>query len=250
MERFRKELVVNGDIPGRERQNSVDYTLCLIVDKYLELYPDQEQFYRWLGKKGFYRGKLKKTADGMDEFRSWWLVRTDIDRTPNKSEGESSTVYSASATQHKKVERWTGKAFLSDFDDGYWYRPHTSTFTATIEAPPAWMEGGDSLVLHTTLRLDAKENGWYLNESTGLSFEPEDVGMGGIHVTARRGQVRNQVGSTTVGTRYGSPHSGEWDYVIYIPKGSKGDVKALNFTSCGSRTHWVYKWCSIFEKDE
>lgn len=105
MERFRKELVVNGDIPGRERQNSVDYTLCLIVDKYLELYPDQEQFYRWLGKKGFYRGKLKKTADGMDEFRSWWLVRTDIDRTPNKSEGESSTVYSASATQHKKVER-------------------------------------------------------------------------------------------------------------------------------------------------
>ena len=110
MERFRKELVVNGDIPGRERQNSVDYTLCLIVDKYLELYPDQEQFYRWLGKKDFYRGKLKKTADGMDEFRSWWLVRTDIDRTPNKSEGESSTVYSASATQHKKSGTMDGRS--------------------------------------------------------------------------------------------------------------------------------------------
>lgn len=250
IERFRKELVVNGDIPGRERQNSVDYTLCLIVDKYLEFYPDQEKFYRWLGKKGFYRGKLKKTADGLDEFRSWWLVRTDIDSYPNKSEEKSSTVYSASATQHKKVGRWTGKAFLSDFDDGYWYRPHTSTFTVTIEAPPAWMEGGDSLVLHTTLRLDAKENGWYLRDGASLTFEPEGVGMGGIHVAARKGQVRNLAGSTSVGTRYGEPHSGEWDYVIYIPKGSKGDVKALNFTSCGSRTHWVYKWCSIFEKDE
>lgn len=250
IERFRKELVVNGDIPGRERQNSIDYTLCLIVEKYLDLYPDQERFYRWLGKKGFYKDKLKKEADGLDDFRSWWLIRTDINRTPNSSKDESSTVYTGSATQHQKVERWTGKAFLSDFDDGYWYRPHTSTFTATIEAPPAWIEGGDSLVLHTTLRLDAEENGWYLRESTGLTFEPEGVGMGGIHVTARRGQVRNLKGSTTVGTRYGEPHSGEWDYVIYIPKGYKDELKALNFSSCGTRTHWVYKWASIFEIDE
>ena len=250
MERFRRELVVDGDIPGRERQNSVDYTLCIIVEKYLELYPDQEKFYRWLAKKGFYKNKLKKNVDSLNELRSWWLVRTDINRTPNVSEGESSTVYSGSATQHQKVERWTGKEFLGGVSEEVWYRPHTSTFTATIEAPPAWMEGGDSLVLHTTLRLDAPENGWYLRESTGLTFEPEDVAMGFIHSSARRGEVRNLVGSTTVGTRYGEPHSGEWDYVIYIPSGRKEDVKALNFTSCGTRTHWVYKWCTIFEKDE
>ena len=143
-----------------------------------------------------------------------------------------------------------GKKFLSDFDEGYWYLPHTSTFTATIEAPPACMAGGDSLVLHTTLNLDAKPNGWYLGESSSLNFDLEGVGMGAIHVSARRGQVRNLVGSTNVCTRYGSPHSGEWDFVIYIPNGSKDQLKALNFSSCGSRTHWVYKWCTVFEKDE
>lgn len=248
MERFRKELVVNGDIPGRERQNSVDYTLCIIVDKYLEFYPDQEKFYRWLGKKGFYKNKLKKNADGLDEQRFWWLIRTDINRTPNVSEGESSTVYSGSATQHQKVERWTGEKFLGIGD--VWYRPHTSTFTATIEAPPAWIEGGDSLVLHTTLRLDAPENGWYLMESSSLVFDLERIGMGGIHVSARKGVVRNLKGSSTVGTRYGSPRSGEWDFVIHIPKGSKDELRALNFVSCGTRTHWVYRWCSVFEKDE
>lgn len=250
MERFRKELVVNGDIPGRERQNSVDYTLCLIVEKYLEFYPDYEKFQRWLAWKGFSKGKLKQKADSLDEYRSWWLVRTDINRTPSSSEGEKSVVYSASAGHHKKVERWTGKAFLSDFDEGYWYRPHTSTFTATIDAPPARIEAGDSLVLHTTLNLNAPENGWYLSESAGLNFDLEDVGMGAIHVSAQRSKIINQKGSTTVGTRYGSPHSGEWDFVIYIPKGHKDELKALNFTSCGCRTHWVYKWCSIFEKDE
>ena len=250
MERFRKELVVNGDIPGRERQDDVNHTLCKIVGKYLDFYPDQEKFYRWLAWKGYDRGKLRKKVDALDELRSWWLIRTEINRTPNVAEGESSTVYSGSATQHQKVERWTGEAFLSDFDDGYWYRPHTSTFTSTIEAPPAWIEGGDSLVLHTTLKLDAKENGWYLRESASLNFDLEDVGPGAIHVSARRGEVRNLKGSTTVGTRYGEPHSGEWDFVIYIPTGSKDQLKALNFSSCGTRTHWVYRWCSIFEKDD
>ena len=250
MERFRKELVVNGDIPGRERQNSIDYTLCLIVEKYLEFYPDQEKFYRWLAKKGFYKSKLKKNVDGLDNLRSWWLIRTEVNRTPNATKDEGSTVYSSSAGHHKKVERWTGKKFLSDFDEGYWYLPHTSTFTATIEAPPACIAGGDSLVLHTTLNLDAKPNGWYLGESSSLNFDLEGVGMGAIHVSARRGQVRNLVGSTSVCTRYGSPHSGEWDFVIYIPNGSKDQLKALNFSSCGSRTHWVYKWASVFEKDE
>lgn len=250
MERFRKELVVNGDIPGRERQNSIDYTLCLIVEKYLEYYPDYEKFQRWLAMKGFSKGRLKQRADALDEFRSWWLVRTDINRTPSSSEGENSVVYTASAGHHKKVQRWTGKAFLSDFDEGYWYRPHTSTFTATIDAPPARIEAGDSLVLHATLNLDAPENGWYLSESAGLNFDLEDVGMGAIHVSAQRSKIINQKGSTTVGTRYGSPHSGEWDFVIHIPRGHKDELKALNFTSCGCRTHWVYKWRSIFEADE
>ena len=250
MERFRSELVVNGELPGKERQNSVDYTLCLIVEKYLDLYPDYEQFQRWLAKKGYYGNKLKKDVDNMNEFRSWWLVKTEMDRTPSSSNGESSTVYSSSPGNHKCIEKWTGEKFLSDFDDGYWYYPHESTFTATIEAPPAWMEGGDSLTLHTTLKLEAIENGWYLSNDTLLSFEDEDVDYGFISKSASRGVVKNLTGSTTVGTRYGSPHSGEWDYKIRIPKGRKGQVKALNFSSCGSRTHWVYKWCSIFEKDE
>lgn len=248
MRRFYDELNVNGDIPGREGQDNVDRTLCKIVAAYLDFYPDQEKFYRWLAWKGHYKGKLQKSVDGLDELRSWWLIRTDIDRTPNVSDGENSTVYSGSATQHQKVERWTGEKFLGIGD--VWYCPHTSTFTATIEAPPAWIEGGDSLVLHTTLHLDAPENGWYLMESPSLNFDLEEIGVGFIHRSARKGQVRNLKGSSTVGTRYGSPRSGEWDYVIYIPKGYKDELKALNFSSCGTRTHWVYKWASIFEIDE
>lgn len=62
-------------------------------------------------------------------------------------------------------------------------------------------------------------------------------------------EVRNLVGSKSVGSRYGAPTSGEWDFVLYIPRGWKDDMKAVNFDACGSRTHWIYQWGSIFEVD-
>ena len=86
-------------------------------------------------------------------------------------------------------------------------------------------------------------------ESIMFNFDPEDVGWGFIQ-DWNTGKVTNLVGSTKVGTRYGMPHSGEWDYVLYIPKGRKDELKAINFAVCGARTHWVYKWCSIFELEE
>ena len=30
----------------------------------------------------------------------------------------------------------------------------------------------------------------------------------------------------------------------------KNELRAINYHSCDSRTHWVYRWCSIFGKDE
>ena len=55
----------------------------------------------------------------------------------------------------------------------------------------------------------------------------------------------------TVGMKPDDAGSGEWDFAIRIPSDSKkNELRALNFNACGSRTHWVYRWCSIFEKDE
>lgn len=250
MERFRSELVVKGELPGKSAGKTVDETLCEIVEKYLDLYPDQQAFYKWLARQGYMGYKLKRDADKLDEQRSWRLVRVETSSTESNEEGEHSNQYSASPGNHRYVTSWNGQAFESDFGEPVWYRPHTSTFTATVKAPPAQLQAGDSLVLHATLNLDAIENGWYIMGGSSLMFEKEEVGMGFISYAAIRAEVVNLNGSTSVGTRYGSAHSGDWDYVLPIPRGHKDELKAINFDACGSRTHWVYKWCSIFEAGE
>ena len=249
VERFRKELCnKNGELPYKTAGATVNEELCRIVEVYLKLYPDQQKFYKWLAKKGYYEEKFNKDYDQLNSVRSWYLIKVETTSTENSLTDEGSDLYSANPGLHKHVVTWKGTPF--EPDPGIWYRPHTSTFTSTIEAPPEWMEAGDSIVLHTTINLDAIENGWYILGGSSVYFEKEEIGMGFLSRSAIKATVANQQGATTVGTRYGFPHTGEWDFVLHIPSGRKDELRAINFDSIGSRTHWVYKWASIFEKDE
>lgn len=249
MERFRGELVKNGDIPGRKAGKSVEETLCEIVGKYLEVYPNNAEFYKWMLEEGYYENKFKKYADGMDDQRSWWLIRTEINRTPNTAGvGGSFWNYFATETQH-----WIEGATAED--DYHWETmKHEKSvpfgFKGTIDAPPAWMEAGDTLVLHSTLDRTTGPCIMFYWDNAGLTFEDENIPMGFVSDWALGASVERLNGSTRVGSRPGEESHGDWDFKVVIPKGYKNELRALNYVSCGCRTHWVYRWCSAFEKDE
>lgn len=247
MERFRKELVKNGDIPNRKASTSVDMLLCEIVEKYLEFHPDHEKFYAWLTKMGYNQNKFQAGMDQLDSERSWWLVRTDLFSKDNET-GEHKKTYSVSPTSHTLSASWAGPGFHDDMYD-VWYGPYDITVVATCEAPPAHMNPGDSIVLHASINMSGGETGWYLRAGSSLNFDAEGVGMGGIYYI-NRGTPINLNGSTEVGARYGEAKSGDWDYVMRVPTGRKDELRAINFDGCDCRTHWVYQWCTIFELEE
>lgn len=249
-QRFEKELRQHGNITKDTPDGEVRRRVSAVVEKYLEFYPDQIGFYEWMVKQGYYDKKFYDEVDALNNHRSWWLVDCTIEMKENDVNPEGHSVYYvAGETMHKRTLTWDGNAFIDPNDNQTWYKPYNFVFVATIDAPPSCMSGGDSIVLHTTLNLTGEENGWYYMESIMFNFDPEGVGWGFIQ-DWNTGKVTNLVGSKKVGTRYGMPHSGEWDYVLYIPKGRKDELKAINFDVCGARTHWVYKWCSIFELEE
>ena len=75
MDRFRNELVdKDGDLvfldDGYRRvygmPNLINEQLCVVVNKYLECYPDQESFYKWLGENGYNINQLQKNCDRLD----------------------------------------------------------------------------------------------------------------------------------------------------------------------------------------
>ena len=249
VERFRKELLdKNGELPGKRSSITTEEALAEIVEKYLELYPDQQAFYEWLAEMGYMKSKVKKDADAMDENRGWWLIGYTI-QIDEGSDGEHSVEYSASENVHKALRQWHGNEFLDPNDYETWYRPYVFTFTSIVDTPPEYIAGGDSIVVHASLKVSGGTNGWYYNADIKFMFDYEDVPKG-FGRDRNWGKAINVVGSTTVGTRYGSPQSGEWDYVIHVPRGHKDELRAINYDSCGSRTHWIYAWCSIFEKEE
>lgn len=247
MERFRNELVVNGDISGRSAGKSVDQTLCEIIEKHLEMYPDNEGFYKWLAKQGYLNNRIQKNVDNLSEIRSWYLIRTDINCHDNTTGYEGAYMnYTASATEHTKNGKVWG--IVGIYDDKELF---PVGFNATVEAPPTCMQGGDSIVLHATVKRTTGEATCYVNETPWITFEDESIGPNFVSDWAVEGKVINLTGSKTVGTRPGSATSGEWDFVLRIPNGSKkNELRAINYHSCDSRTHWVYRWCSIFEKEE
>ena len=243
MERFRKELVVNGYLKGYNNANNINEELAYIVYQYITIYPDEKAFYKWLVKEGYIDKKLEKNVDDLEEMRSWYLIRTDINKREDEDNGMGYVRhYFASETEHSYSGTSVGRN----------YESYSVGFKSSIETPLPWIEGGDSIVLHTTIKRTSSAYAYaYVHEDTRLTFEDESIGMNFSSDWAVWGEVRNLKGSTTVGISPDDPDSGEWDYVIHIPSGrKKNELRALNFNACGSRTHWVYRWCSIFEKDE
>ena len=243
MERFRNELVVDGYLKGSKDVNTINKYLSNIVLQYILLYPDEEAFYKWLAKEGYIDKKLEKNVDDLEEMRSWYLIRTDINKREDEDNGMGYVRhYFASETEHSYSGTSVGRN----------YESYSVGFKSSIETPLPWIEGGDSIILHTTIKRTSSAYAYaYGHEDTRLTFEDESIGMNYSSDWAVWGEVRNLKGSTTVGISPDDPDSGEWDYVIRIPSGSKkNELRALNFNACGSRTHWVYRWCSIFEKDE
>ena len=190
----------------------------------------------------------KPTADNTDllpikvtqkagEPEGWYLIRTEIDKREDEDNGMGHVVhYMASETEHS----YSGTSVGRD------YESYNVGFKSTIEAPPHWIKGGDPIILHTTIKRTCSAYAYaYIHENTRLTFEDESIGMNYSSDNAVWGEVRNLKGNTTVGISPDDPASGEWDYVITIPSGSKkNELRAINFNACGSRTHWVYQWGS------
>ena len=187
---------------------------------------------------------LKKDIESAEETDKdnggycWRLVRTEIDKSENvKTDIGIVRNYFASETEHS----------VEGVHIGNGYKAFPYSFKATIQAPPELIQGDDSLVLHATLRrVDGAAEG-YIFENVLFLFEDESIPQGFSSDGAIGAKIINLNGSTRVGVTPDTPSSGTWDYVIHIPSGKKDELKALNYTTCGSRTHWVYKWCSASE---
>ena len=244
MERFRKELVVDGALwyDGSRIIGSDDINrhLSNIVWEYITTYPDTDAFYKWLEENGYLEKKIEKDADGLDEFRSWWRVKTEIYRRPNETgeEGAYSNYYASENELRYEGMCW---GYAENYMDSELY---AVSQTATCETPPAWIEGGDTLILHATAR--STKALCYIRVGNTLTLDADNSNS--IYA-----ECINVVGTTEVGTRPEWGTYGEWDFRLVMPRGSKGAKRYLRFyTVSPDRTcvTWTYRWCSIFEKDE
>ena len=242
MERFRKELVVNGDLQKKGgRTNSIDKELAYIVYQYITFYPDEEAFYKWLAKEGYINRKLEKNVDNLGEKRSWWLIETIIKKHENTTRDNGHYVdymnYTATETEQTMTGMCTGmKSYYENVQQPV-------SFVSTIQAPPAKIESGEKIVLHCTVKRTSPEAYCHLEVSPWMTWESE--------YSQTFLPKTNVVGATGAGTRDIHATSGEWDFELSISSGSKNQKKKLVLgDACRSQIHWVYRWCSIFEKDE
>ena len=242
MERFRKELVVNGDLQKKGgRTNSIDKELAYIVYKYMFYYPNEEAFYKWLAKEGYIDKKLEKNVDDLGEKRSWWLIETIIKKHENTTRDNGHYVdymnYTATETEQTMTGMCTGMKSY------YEYVQQPVSFVSTIQAPPAKIESGEKIVLHCTVKRTSPDAYCHLEVNPWMTWESE--------YSQTFASKTNVVGATGVGTRDIHATSGEWDFELSISSGSKNQKNKLILgAACESQIHWVYRWCSIFEKDE
>ena len=193
-------------------------------------------------KEGLDPAEETKETDGGNGGYCWRLVKADFKAKETKKNGNYTSYYSGSQNTHTIRETWKGEAFSNDYANypppHYEFRPYDVTFTATIDTPPAIIEGGDSIVLHVTLNLNGEDNGFHCAIHPWIEFaEPDYNGVRGTVVNVKGGGIG-------VSLRYGSPKSGEWDYVLHIPSGRKNQMKYIQFCTGGVTSYWYYKWCT------
>ena len=242
MERFRKELVVNGDLQKKGgRANSIDKELASIVYQYITFYPDEKAFYKWLAKEGYINRKLEKNVDNMGEKRSWWLIETIIKKHENTTRDNGHYVDYMNYTATETEQTMTG--MVTGMKSYYEYVQQPVSFVSTIQAPPAKIESGEKIVLHCTVKRTSPEAYCHVEVSPWMTWESE--------YSQTFASKTNVVGATGAGTRDIHATSGEWDFELSISSGSKNQKNKLILgAACESQIHWVYRWCSIFEKDE
>ena len=242
MERFRKELVVNGDLQKKGgRANSIDKELASIVYQYITFYPDEKAFYKWLAKEGYINRKLEKNVDNMGEKRSWWLIETIIKKHENTTRDNGHYVDYMNYTATETEQTMTG--MVTGMKSYYEYVQQPVSFVSTIQAPPAKIESGEKIVLHCTIKRTSPDAYCHIEMSPWMTWESE--------YSQTFASKTNVVGATGVGTRDIHATSGEWDFELSISSGSKNQKNKLILgAACESQIHWVYRWCSIFEKDE
>ena len=240
-ERFRKEFMVNGRIPrnGDWDMNTDEEILANMVYQYLTFFPDTKKFYAWAQAQGFYGGRLQRDLDELNRDRSWYLVRVDVNRTESSSGEYYWYSYKASEGNHSYS---VGSKQVSN----YGWPIQSASFEATCTSPPKVMNYKDVVRLHVTVKTGS-ETDYVWCVACGVNFDIEECGMGAVTIWATRSTQENLIGSMSVCSCKGSPKSGECDYVLVIPSGSKDALWAVNFSSCGSRTHWVYQCRGILK---
>jgi hypothetical protein len=242
MERFRKELVVNGDLQKKGgRANSIDKELASIVYQYITFYPDEKAFYKWLAKEGYINRKLEKNVDNMGEKRSWWLIETIIKKHENTTRDNGHYVDYMNYTATETEQTMTG--MVTGMKSYYEYVQQPVSFVSTIQAPPAKIESGEKIVLHCTVKRTSPEAYCHVEVSPWMTWESE--------YSQTFASKTNVVGATGAGTRDIHATSGEFDFELSISSGSKNQKNKLILgAACECQKHWVYRWCSIFEKGE
>ena len=257
MERFRKELVIKGELShysgltggtyDPKSPSLINKELCKIMGMWINMsvstdpkYNMPEDFYKWLAKEGYIKKKLEKEVDDMEEMRAWWLIETVINRHEDTSRDNGQFVdymhYTASETEQTMSGMCTGiKSY-------YEYVQQPVAFFSTIQAPPAYMEAGEKLVLHCTVKRTSPEAYCHIEVSPWMTWESDYSQTWADKV--------NVVGAKGVGTRDIHAEEGEWDFEVSISGGSKNQKRTLILgDACQSQIRWVYKWCSVFEKD-
>ncbi len=240
-ERFRKEFVVNGKIPCNADWNmsTNEEILTQMVYQYLSFFPDTKKFYAWAQEQGFYGDRLQRDMNEMNRDRSWYFVRVEVNRTESSSGEYYWYSYKASEGNHSYS---VGSKQVSN----YGWPIQSASFEATCTSPPKVMNYKDVVRLHATVKTSS-ETDYVWSASCSVNFDMEECGMGAVTIWATRSTQENLIGSMSISSRKGSPKSGECNYVLEIPSGSKDALWAVNFSSCGSRTHWVYQCRGILE---
>ena len=245
MERFRKELVVGKYLKNVSNANEINRMLAEIVAKYIEFYPDEEAFYKWLAKEGYIDKKLQKEVDDLDDFRSWVLVKTEFAPHENTTGTNGSYMnYSASETEIRMEGKVNGAVGL--YRDNY--RLFDLCFIVTMQPLPTTINAGDTLrVPITAKRTTERTVDWDYNNIACYLYV-DAVMWWDLYNDSGRFGVDNLEGPKAGPSSYSKEDTSTWDFVYRVPSGSKNKEKSIYLQACGgSRVIWTYRWCGPFD---
>ena len=246
MERFRKELVVNGDLQKKGgRANSIDKELANIVYQYITFYPDEEAFYKWLAKEGYIDKKLQKEVDDLEDFRSWVLVKTEFAPHANTTGANGSYMnYSASATEIRMEGKVNGA--VGPYRDNY--RLFDLCFIVTMQPLPTTLNAGDTLRVPITAKRTTEQTVDWDYNNIAYYTSVDAVMWWDLFNDSGRFGVDNLEGPKAGPSSYSKEDTSTWDFVYRVPSGSKNKEKSIYLQACGgSRVIWTYRWCGPFD---